>query len=95
MPEPSLPRGASAKAALDTEFPSFSVVIVESLIAVLIVVAGFEYDRWRRESETFTVYERFSVLFVFAVLLYTMVYTLFHRRMSIFGVLYRAPTYGG
>ena len=86
---------AATKGVLNSEFPSFAVVIVESLIAVLIVVAGFEYDRWRRESATFTVYERFAVLFVFALLLYTMMYTLFHRRITIFGVLYRAPTYDG
>lgn len=73
---------------------TFGVVVIESLIAVLIVVAGFEYDSWRSGSPSFTVYERFIVLFAFAVLLYGTTYYLFHRRISMFGVVYKSPLYG-
>lgn len=88
------PPSPTIKATSEGDIPSISVIIVESLIAVLVVVAGFEYDRWRAKSSTFTVYERFAVLFIFAVSVYALVYYLLHRRMSVFGVVYRAPLYG-
>lgn len=74
---------------------SAAVILVEALIAVLIVVAGFEYDQWRRRANNFTVYERFAVLFIFAVAVYATMYALFHRRLSLFGVTYKAPIYSG
>lgn len=73
----------------------FSYVLVQSLITTLIVVFAFVYDSWRGESDSFTVWERFAVLFMAALVISPLIYVLAHDRLRLGDMTYYSPMHMG